>query len=202
MRLSRNDRRTFRPFVLLVLLLAGSSPSLAQTTDQGEIRRRIEERQAQAREEASRRDIANFVSSTYWDTPAGRRQVARMRREEFQQAMSRFVELGTEPWETRYDDRRRRVVLADEDQAEDLEDAVEGIMDYIERAHRLEDIEVDVPAADEALDERIRGIQAMVREVLPGIGSVVGGDLLDVVKFIEVRESLARIHALSRSLRD
>jgi hypothetical protein len=202
MRLSRNDRRTFRPFVLLVLLLAGSSPSLAQTTDQGEIRRRIEERQAQAREEASRRDIANFVSSTYWDTPAGRRQVARMRREEFLQAMSRFVELGTEPWETRYDERRRRVVLADEDQAEDLEDAVEGIMDYIERAHRLEDIEVDVPAAGEALDERIRGIQAMVREVLPGIGSVVGGDLLDVVKFIEVRESLARIHALSRSLRD
>jgi hypothetical protein len=202
MRPSRNDRRTFRPFVLLVLLLAGSSPSLAQTTDEGEIRRRIEERQAQAREEASRRDIANFVSSTYWDTPAGRRQVARMRREEFLQAMSRFVELGTEPWETRYDERRRRIVLADEDQAEDLEDAVEGIMDYIERAHRLEDIEVDVPAAGEALDERIRGIQAMVREVLPGIGSVVGGDLLDVVKFVEVRESLARIHALSRSLGD
>jgi hypothetical protein len=182
--------------------LAGSSPSLAQTADQSEIRRRIDERQAQAREEASRRDIANFVSSNYWDTPAGRRQVARMRREEFQQAMSRFVELGTEPWETRYDERRRRVVLADEDQAEDLEDAVEGIMDYIERAHRLEDIEVDVPAADEALDERIRGIQALVREVLPGIESVVGGDLLDVVKFVEVRESLARIHALSRSLGD
>lgn len=204
--MGRNRRHLRRRFlnVLVVVLLASTAASgdaRAQNIDP-EVAKRIEDLRAEARAEASRREITDFVSDNFWETPAGRRHMARLRREAFVEAMSRFAELGAERWETRYDERQRRIVLEHERMAEDLGNAVEDIADYIEREYRLEDIEVATSAVDGPVDERIRTIQSAIRDVLPGIMEIVGGEVLDAVKFVEVRESLARIAALAESLHD
>jgi hypothetical protein len=137
----------------------------------------------------------------FWNTPEGRALYERQQLERFQENVTRLTELGAEDWVKGYDatgDRRARQTLGD--RAEDLERVSREMIEFFEWRFQVEPLEAAAPTG-EAVREGLVNLSPMVDQILATITTLTGGGI-PVKEFLEMRENLARIHAVSLTLRN
>ena len=110
-------------------------------------------------------------------------------------------QLGKEDWATPYgliSDRRVRGEF--EKRAEDLEKVTDDIIKFFTWRFEAEPLEVEEPS-EESVRDRLVQITPMVEQILETVSTLAGSGI-PVQEFIQMRENLAQIHALSQVLRD
>jgi hypothetical protein len=133
-------------------------------------------------------------------TPEERARYEKYQVNRFQQNVEKLSKLGKEEWAALYDsasDRRAQRKL--EDMAEDLEKIAREMMQFLEWRFQVEPLAVD-GSAEANVRERVAGIRPMVEQVTNTV-PLLAGSSIPVQTFVELRQNLARIHLLSRSLR-
>ena len=137
----------------------------------------------------------------YWNTEEGKARFEQLQLQRFAENVEELSEIEKEDWTAQYDsisDRRTRRDF--EDRAEDLEKITDGIIKFFEWRFDAEPIEVDEPS-EESLRDGVVEITPMVTQILESIETLQSGGI-EVQTFVEMRENLAQIHALTRVLRD
>jgi hypothetical protein len=118
----------------------------------------------------------------------------------FQQNVEKLSKLGKEEWAALYDSASdRRAQRKMEDMAEDLEKITREMIQFLEWRFQVKPLAVDGPAG-ESVRERAAGIRPMVEQITNTV-PLLAGSGIPVKAFVEMRENLARLHLLSRSLR-
>ena len=137
----------------------------------------------------------------FWDTPEGKAKYEQLRLEGFQKNIEDLSQLGKEDWATQYDSISDRRVRGEfEKRAEDLEKVTDDIIKFFAWRFEAEPLEVDEPS-EESVRDRLVQITPMVEQILETISTLAGSGI-PVQEFIQMRENLAQIHALSQVLRD
>ena len=137
----------------------------------------------------------------FWDTPEGKARYEQLQMEQFEENREKLFELGKEDWARQYDsmsDRRSRRDF--ENQTEDLERVTDDMIKFFEWRFDAERIEVEEPS-EKSVRDRVVRITPMVVQILETISTLTGGGI-QIDTFVEMRENLAQIHALSRILRN
>jgi len=137
----------------------------------------------------------------FWDTPEGKVRYEQLQMERFEENRKELSELGKEDWASQYDsmsDRRSRRDF--ENRTEDLEKVTDDMIKFLEWRFDAEPIEVDEPSG-ESVRDRVVQITPMVEQILETISTLTDGGI-QIKEFVEMRENLAHIHALTRVLRD
>ena len=150
-------------------------------------------------------DLEGINAPTYdpdfWSTPEGKARYEQLRLEGFQKNREDLSQLGKEDWATQYDSISDRRVRGEfEKRAEDLEKVTDDIIKFFAWRFEAEPLEVDEPS-EESVRDRLVQITPMVEQILETISTLAGSGI-PVQEFIQMRENLAQIHALSQVLRD
>jgi hypothetical protein len=147
-------------------------------------------------------DLEGITSTAKFpDTAEGRAKYEQYQLGRFQQNVEKLSKLGKENWVGQYDsisDRGARRKL--ENMAEDLGTVSEEMIKFFEWRFQVEPLKVDESAGD-SVRERVAKITPMVEQILRTVSVLTSGGI-PVKDFVEMRENLARIHMLSRSLRN
>ena len=134
------------------------------------------------------------------DSPELRAKYEQAQLKRLQQNTEKLTGLGKQNWLVQYDsasDRSARRNL--QDMAKDLEKVSEEMIEFFEWRFQVKPLEVEDVAQDSVRD-RVTRITPMVEQIT-GTIAILGGGGIPAKEFAEMRENLARIHALSRILR-
>ncbi len=139
--------------------------------------------------------------ANFWNTPEGRARYERLQMERFGENVVKLSELGEEDWAGQYDRVSDRQVRRDlEDRVEDLEEVAGQMIEFFEWRFDVEPIEVEDPSEGDVRSGLVE-LSPMVKQIVETIETFQGGGI-QVEEFVEMRENLAQIHALSRVVRD
>jgi hypothetical protein len=134
------------------------------------------------------------------DTPELRAKYEQAQLKRFQQNTEKLATLGQADWVAQYDsasDRSARRKF--EDMAKDLEKVSDDMIQFFEWRFEVKPVEPG-DTSPESVRDRVAKIKPMVEQITGTISILAGGGI-PAKEFAEMRENLARLHLLSRSLR-
>jgi hypothetical protein len=153
--------------------------------------------------ERAARATAVSITDNWWDTRAGQLQYARLQLEALDKDLAQLDELGVQPWPALYESSSGSWTIQDlEDRSKGLEDAVSGIVDFLEWQLGVKAPAGQTPPQEDDVRVRLEQIQETAAIVRLNVPAVISGAALDVAMLIQVLEDLANIRSLASSLRN